>query len=313
MRHVAILALEGVVPFDLGIPCDVFARAQSADGVSSYSVAVCGEGERIHTQAFDICVPWGLDRIVNADLVIVPGIDDPARDVPENICRALRTAKENGAVVASICTGAFVLAAAGLLDGKRATTHWAAAAELQRRYPGTDVDPDALFVDEGSIVTSAGSSAGLDMCLHLLRRELGQAAAAQAARYAVAPLYREGGQAQFIPQLMPPSGNLTPLIDWVLANLEKELDVDTLAQRAAMTARTFARKFREQMGTTPMQWLLTARIRRAQELLEASEASIDQVAMASGFGSPVTFRARFQRAVGITPSAYRRRFNAVAA
>lgn len=313
MRNVAVLALEGVVPFDLGIPCDVFARVQAADGAPAYRVAVCGDGERVHAGAFDICVPWGLDRVAGADLVIVPGIDDPARPVPARVGAVLRAAHARGAVVASICTGAFVLAAAGLLDGRRATTHWAAAAQLAERFPRIDVDPDVLFVDEGSVVTSAGSSAGLDMCLHLLCREQGQAAAAQAARLAVAPLYREGGQAQFIPQSVPSAGNLAPLIDWALANLEQALDVEVLARRACMTPRTFARKFREQTGTTPMQWLLTARIRRAQALLETTGLTIDQVAGLAGFGSPVTFRARFQRLAGLTPSAYRRRFNGNAA
>lgn len=313
VRDVAVLALDGVVPFDLGIPCDVFGRVRSACGAPLYRVSVCGDADRVHAGAFEIRAPHGLARLADADLVVVPGIDEPGRAVPARVAAALQAAQARGAIVASICTGAFVLAGAGLLDGRRATTHWAAAAELARRYPRVDVDPNVLFVDEGRIVTSGGSSAGLDMCLHLLCRERGQAVAADAARLAVAPLYREGGQAQFIPQVLPPSGHLAPLIDWALANLQQALDVDTLARRACMTPRTFARKFREQTGTTPMQWLLNARIRHAQALLETGAASIDRVAALSGFGSPVTFRARFQRLVGLTPSAYRRRFHRAAA
>ncbi|WP_020205201.1 helix-turn-helix domain-containing protein, partial [Cupriavidus sp. WS] len=229
--------------------------------------------------------------------------------VSAGACRTLKAARESGAQLASICTGAFVLAEAGLLDGHRVTTHWAAADELSRRYPALEVDTGVLFVDEGDIVTSAGSSAGLDMCLHLVGRDYGQAAAVQAARLAVAPLHRDGGQAPFIRQPVADTAtSLSPLFDWMLKNLHKPIDVTALAAKARMTPRTLARRFRDQTGTTPIQWLITQRVRRAQELLETSEASVDQVASASGFDSPVTFRARFQRVVGLTPSAYRRRF-----
>lgn len=310
MRTVAVLALPDFIPYDLGIACDVFSRVRLARGECAYRVLVCGQTAKVRAAPFDIHVPWRLDQVVSADMVIVPGIDDPFRPIPASVIRALRAARQRGALVASICTGAFVLAAAGLLDGRRATTHWAAAQDLARHYPAVEVDAGVLFVDEGDIVTSAGASAGLDMCLYLVRRHHGQAVASHSARLAVAPLHRDGGQAQFIPQSTPaPAASLAPLFDWMLANLDQPIDVAALAARACMSPRTFARRFREQTGTTPIQWLLKSRVRRAQELLETSSASIEQIAAFAGFDSPVTFRTRFQSLVGLTPSAYRRRFS----
>ncbi len=215
----------------------------------------------------------------------------------------------NGARVASICSGAFVLAAAGLLDGRRATTHWLAAELLAKLYPAVTVDPGVLFVDEGRILTSAGSSARLDMCLHLLRRDHGHAVAAQAARLAVAPLDCGGGQVQFIRHEPPGStASLAPLLDWISANAHRPLTVDELARQAATSPRTLARRFREQTGTTPLQWLITARVRRAQELLETTSLSIDRIAGAAGFGCAAALRGRFHRSVGVSPKAYRRSF-----
>jgi transcriptional regulator GlxA family with amidase domain len=249
--------------------------------------------------------------LARADTIVVPGIEDTTVPIPQSVFAALQNAWDRGARVTSICTGAFVLAASGLLDGKRATTHWLLAAQLARAYPRITVEPDVLFVDEGRIVTSAGASSGLDMCLHLVRRDYGQAVAARAARLAVAPLSRDGGQAQFIRQDPPGSpSSLAPLIDWAANNLSKSHSVHSLAARARMSPRTFARRFREQTGTTPLQWLVAARVQRAQQLLEESKASVEQVATRAGFESPVTFRARFRRAVGLTPSEYRRRFTA---
>jgi transcriptional regulator GlxA family with amidase domain len=211
--------------------------------------------------------------------------------------------------LASICSGAFVLAASGLLDGKRATTHWIGAANLARRYPKVIVEPDVLFIDEGCIITSAGASAGIDMCLHLIRKDHGQSIAARAARLAVAPLSRDGGQAQFIRHEAPQSSDsLAPLLEWMTANLHREMDVEMLARRAQTSPRTFARRFREQTGTTPLQWLLTARVRQAQEMLETSRRTIDDIAFRCGFESPVTFRTRFRKVVGLNPSAFRQRF-----
>ena len=311
MHEVAVLAMHGVVPFDLGIPCEVFGRLHAPDGEPAYRVRVCGEARDVRAGHFIIQAPYGLDRLARADTVVIPGVEDPAAPTPEPVLAAIRAAWSGGARIATICTGAFVLASTGLLDGRRATTHWLGAEAFARRFPNVRLDPQVLFVDEGRIVTSAGASAGLDMCLHLVRRDHGQAIAAHAARLAVAPLDREGGQAQFI-RHEPPGSNssLAPLLDWMLENANRPLDVDTLAARACVSARTLARRFREQTGTTPVQWLLTARVRRAQELLETTTTPIEQVATAAGFESPVTFRARFHRIVGLSPAAYRRRFNA---
>lgn len=308
---VAVLALKSVVPFDIGIACDVFSRVLLDNGRPAYQVMVCAETAQVDAGLFQLRAPWRLEQVAGADVVIVPGVEDTDSPLSPAVIRAIRSASARGALVASICTGAFVLAAAGLLDGRRAATHWAAAQALARRYPSITVDADVLFVDDGDIVTSAGSSAGLDMCLHLVGRHHGHAAAAQAARMAVAPLHRDGGQAAYIRQPEPASdAGLAPLFDWMLANLDQALDVPALAARARMSPRTFARRFREQAGMTPIQWLLKFRVRRAQELLETGNASVEQVAAASGFDSPVTFRARFQSLVGVTPSAYRRRFTA---
>ncbi len=314
MHEVAVLAMHGVLPFDLGIACEVFTRVCGADGAPAYRVRVCGEAPEVRAGGFDVRAPHGLDRLAVADTVLVPGIADAEAPIAAPVLAALAAAWANGARIASICSGAFVVAATGLLDGRRATTHWLAAADLARRHPAVTVDPNVLFVDEGRIITSAGASAGLDMCLHLVRRDHGQAIAAHAARLAVAPLNREGGQAQFIRHEAPSAAaGLAPLLDWMAANLGRPLSVDALAARAGMSSRTFARRFREQTGATPVQWLLAARVRRAQELLETTSSKLDVVAGAAGFESPVTFRARFQRTVGLSPAAYRRRFNAKAA
>lgn len=310
MHEVAVLAMHGFVPSDLGIPCDMFGRVRLSGGRSAYRVRVCGEAREVRSEAFGLRAPWSLEHLAGADTVILPGTDDPERAVRPAVLEAIRAASRNGARIASICTGAFVLAATGLLDGRRATTHWMAAARLAQRFPAVAVDPDVLFVDEGRIVTSAGASAGLDMCLHLIRQDQGQAAAADAARLAVAPLDRGGGQAQFI-RLEPPgsTASLAPLLDWMRRNLHRPLNVEGLAARAGLSPRTFARRFREQTGTTPLQWLLRARILRAQELLETTSSTIDEIAAATGFEAPVSFRTRFHRIAGVSPTAYRGSFN----
>jgi transcriptional regulator GlxA family with amidase domain len=314
MHKVAVLALPGFVPFDFGIACDAFGLVNDANGVKAYDVLVCGASRIVRTRGFEMRVQHGLKALADADTIVVPGIDPPAVPVSKAVREALRSASERGARVTSICTGAFVLAASGLLDGKRATTHWACASELARLYPKITVDPDVLFVDEGSIVTSAGVSSGMDMCLHVIRRDHGQAVAARVARLAVAPLSRDGGQAQFIRHDPPSSpSSLAPLIEWMSKNFDASQTVEALAGRAGLAPRTFARRFREQTGTTPLQWLVTARIQRAQELLVESEASINQTALLAGFDSPVTFRGRFRRSVGLTPSEYRRRFTMASA
>jgi transcriptional regulator GlxA family with amidase domain len=310
MHTVAVLALDDVVPFDLAVPCEVFGRAAALgrDGPPVYRVLVCGESPTVRSQHLDVKVRHGLSALRRAQTVIVPGIAIEAR-ISEKVVTALRACAQRGTRIASICTGAFVLAAAGLLDGRRATTHWLAAPDLAARFPQIGVDPNVLFVDEGQILTSAGAAAGLDLCLHLIRRDLGAAAAAQAAKLAVMPLEREGGQAQFITHPPPvSSASLAPLLRWLEGNLHRPIRVDDMARKAAMSFRTFNRRFREQTGTTPLQWLLTARVRRAQSLLESSRLAIEQVATRTGFESAASFRDRFQRIVGISPRAYRRSF-----
>ncbi|MDV2987473.1 UNVERIFIED_CONTAM: helix-turn-helix domain-containing protein [Methylobacteriaceae bacterium AG10] len=256
-------------------------------------------------------VSYGLEALVSADTLVIPGIEDPTAPVSQDVLTAIREAWAAGARIASICSGAFVLAATGLLDGRRATTHWLGANQLAQRHPAIDVDPNALFVDEGRLVTSAGASAGLDMCLHLVRRDHGQTAAEQAARLAVAPLDRGGGQTQFVRHEPPlTSASLAPVLEWMLDNIDRPLGITAMATRAGMSECTFARRFQEQTGTTPMQWFLSARVKRGQELQESGSASINQVAMASGFASPVTFRTIFRKLTGVSPATYRARFSA---
>ncbi|WP_242140452.1 helix-turn-helix domain-containing protein [Sphingomonas sp. TREG-RG-20F-R18-01] len=309
MHTVAVLALDGVVSFELGIACEVFGRVRTAEDAPAYLVEACSERPRVRTGGYDVLVPNRLDRLALADTVIVAGVEDASVPVSPKVLNAIHAAWANGARIASICTGAFVLAETGLLDGRRATTHWRAAADFARRFPMVLLDPAVLFVDEGRIVTSAGAMAGVDMCLHLVSRDHGSAIARHASRLAVAPLHRDGGQAQFIRHDPPKSDDsLASTLDWALAHLDLPLSVERLAARAAMAPRTFARRFAEQTGTTPHQWLLRARIQQAQELLETTTLNVDVVAASTGFGAAVTFRPRFQRAVGVSPQTYRRRF-----
>lgn len=312
MRTVTVLALDGVFPYELGMPAMVFGPIEAAGVAKPYAVRVCGPRRRVRAGGVDVCLRHGLDALAAlgpADTVVVPGLADVDAPAPAAVCRALRRAAADGATVASICTGAFVLAAAGLLDGRRATTHWLAARLLATRYPAVTVDPDVLYVDEGPVLTSAGAAAGLDLCLHLVRRHYGAAAAARAARLVVAPLAREGGQAQFIVQEDPASDlALEPLLAWLGANLHRPLDLGQIARRAGMSTRSLVRHFRAQTGTTPLQWLLTARVRRAQALLETTALPVEEVARRAGFASAPTFRARFARVVGTGPAAYRRAF-----
>ncbi len=305
MHEVAVLALHGLVPFDLAIPCEVFGRLPG----DRYRVRVCGEGPEVRAAAFTIRAPWTFMDVAQADTVMIPGIEDLTQPVPDAAVEAVRAAARRGARVASICSGAFVLAATGLLDGRRATTHWLAASLLQQRHPAIRVDPNVLFVDEGQILTSAGASAGLDLCLHMVRRDYGQAVAAEAARLAVAPLDREGGQAQFIRFERPRSNaSLAPVLDWIAENVAHPLTVGDIAREAGMSGRTLNRRFREQVGTTPVHWRLDPRILRAQELLETSRLDIAGVAAAVGFEASASFRERFRQSVGVSPIAYRRTF-----
>jgi transcriptional regulator GlxA family with amidase domain len=310
MHTVAVIALDGVLAFDLATPVEVFGRASLPDGRRAYGVRVCASEEEVDAGVFAMRAPWGLDALVGADTIIVPGTADPAAPVSEDVLGALREAAEGGTRIASICVGAFTLAAAGLLDGLRATTHWAAAGELARRYPGIDVDAGVLFVDNGLVLTSAGAAAGLDLCLHMIRRDHGSAVAADAARLAVMPLERDGGQAQFIAREQPGTdgSSLGSLLRWMDENAHRELTLDDIASRATMSTRTLNRRFREQTGTTPLRWLKRSRIRRAQYLLETTAHPVERIAHQVGFGSPTSFRDQFRRLVGTSPRAYRYAF-----
>ena len=312
MHKLRVVAFDGVVPFDLCIPLEVFARTRLADGRLAYDVAVCGARPTARAAAFQLGALGKLAELESADTIVVPGIDDIGRRVPPTLLKALVRAHQRGARIASICSGAFVLAAAGLLDGRRATTHWLAADALTAAFPKVMVEPNALYVDEGTILTSAGAAAGLDLCLHMVRRDHGAAVALAAARLSVVPLVREGGQAQFAATAATPqpAPGLEPVLRWIDANLGAELDVAKLARRAAMSPRTFLRRFQEQTGTSPARWVAEARVRRAQALLESSTLTVDEVAGAVGFGSGVTFRQRFAAVVGVSPQRYRRSFRA---
>ncbi|MFD7445198.1 GlxA family transcriptional regulator [Streptomyces sp. NPDC059909] len=311
MHTVAVLALDGVIPFDLSTPIDAMGRARLPDGRPAYRVRVCSPADEIDAGAFTLRAPWGLDALADADTIMLPGCADPAAQVTTEVIDALRRAAADGTRIASICVGTFVLAATGLLDGLRATTHWLGTDALARMYPKIQVDPDVLYVDNGQFLTSAGSAAGLDLCLHMIRRDYGSAVAADAARLSVMPLEREGGQAQFIVHEQPPApagARLEPLLRWMEENAGRELTLADIAEHAGMSVRTINRRFREQTGTTPLQWLHRARIRQAQHLLETTAHPVDRIATQVGFGSPTSFRDRFKRQVGTSPHAYRRAF-----
>jgi len=310
LHRVAVVAFDGVVLGDLATPCEIFGRARDAAGRALYEVRVCALVEEVRSEHVTLRAPWRLSSLSHADSVIVPGIDDLEREVPAPLLVAIRRAVDRGTRVASICSGAFVLAATGALDGLRATTHWASAGELARRYPRIDVDPNVLYVDNGRLLTSAGAAAGLDLCLHLVRRDLGAAAAAEAARAAVMPLERAGGQAQFIAHEPPleDGSSLEPVLAWIERHLGEQLSLAAIARRAATSTRTLSRRFREQVGATPAQWVARARVRRAQRLLETTALPVERVAEEVGFASATVLRERFRRIAGTTPRSYRRSF-----
>ncbi|MGC0343515.1 GlxA family transcriptional regulator [Streptomyces sp. SLBN-8D4] len=314
MHSVAILVLDDVVPFDMAAPMQVFDWTRLPDGRPAYRVRLCAESPEVRADGgFTLRVEHGLEALTEADTIVVPGCSPVAGPPSPRVLAALREAAAAGTRIASVCVGAFVLAEAGLLDGLRATTHWVAADDLARRFPAVEVQPDVLYVDNGQILTSAGAAAALDMCLHMIRRDLGSAVAAHAARMSVMPLEREGGQAQFIVYDHPPvprGSTLEPVLEWVEDNLAHEITLGAMAARSGMSERTFSRRFREQTGSTPLQWLLRARVRRAQYLLENTGHPVERIARQAGFGSPTAFRERFRRVVGTTPQAYRAAFHA---
>ncbi|MFD0275167.1 GlxA family transcriptional regulator [Kitasatospora sp. NPDC127111] len=307
-HRVAVLALPGVLPLDLGIPVQAF----GAD--PHYRVTVCADPSAgpVRSGGFTVGTSAGLEALRDADTVVVPGYEDPGGPLPAAALSAIRSAHARGARLVSICTGAFALAAAGLLDGRPATTHWRDTAELRRRYPRIDVRPNLLFVDDGDVLTSAGVTAGVDLCLHIIRRDYGAAAANARARLLVAPPQRSGGQAQYIERFRPASRgeDLAAVRAWMLDDLARRHTVDELAHRAHMSRRTFIRRFQQETGTSPMAWLTAARIDWARELLETTTTPVEQVARLSGLGSPAAFRAAFHRCVGTSPADYRATFRA---
>ncbi|WP_078887677.1 helix-turn-helix domain-containing protein [Streptomyces sp. NRRL S-118] len=309
MASVALAVTDGMLHFELSLACEVFGSAPAGVPGPWYDVAVCGP-DAVRVDRFLLEPDHGLDRLRDAGTVIVPGWADIDRDPPADLVDAVRAAHAAGARVASLCTGAFVLAAAGLLDGRRATTHWAHTGELAARHPGVRVDPDVLYVDEGSVLTSAGKAAAMDLCLHLVRLDRGSSVANAVARRLVVPPHRDGGQAQFVTTPVPAPDNhpLAALFPWVLERLDQPLTVEDLARRAGMSSRHLGRHFRSVTGTTPLQWLLTQRIRHAQELLETTGDSVDTIAAATGMGTATTLRRHFNRTVGVPPDTYRRTF-----
>jgi transcriptional regulator GlxA family with amidase domain len=306
-----IVALDGVVAADVAMPAEVFGRTVLPDGTAPYEVRIATRAASVDAGLFTFRSPWRLDAVTTADTVIVAGCQDISAPAPKAAVDALRAAVANGSRIASICVGAFILAEVGLLDGQTATTHWAAAGELARRFPAVRVDPDVLYVDNGQILTSAGAAAAFDLCLHLVRADHGSAVAADTARAVVMPLERAGGQSQFIKYPASPTAEaqtLEPLLRWLHDNVAEPLTLDVIAARGTMSTRTLNRRFRDEFGTTPMQWLRTTRVRRAQHLLETADHTVERVAELTGFASAAVLRQHFTTIVGTSPTAYRRSF-----
>ncbi|WP_127784113.1 helix-turn-helix domain-containing protein [Rhodococcus sp. X156] len=310
MHTVVVLALPDVIAFDLATPVEVFGHARLPDGRPAYRVVVCAEQPTVQAGPLRISVDAGLEALARADTIVVPGrnrLDAPASPA---VLDALRSGAGRGTRIASICVGAFTLAEAGLLDGQRATTHWRAAEMLARSYPQVSVDADVLYVDNGGVLTSAGAAAGLDLCLHMVRRDHGTAVAAHVSRVSVAPLHRSGGQAQFIVR-NPPSYQVASLEDvlaWIEENAHRELTLADLAAAAHTSGRTLNRRFHAETGQSPMEWLTGVRIRHAQELLETTDHGVERIAQQVGFASPSSFRTHFRRLAGTSPKEYRATF-----
>lgn len=304
---------EGCLTFDLAVPCEVFGWDRSYTGAQWYEFrVVAADPPPVRTvTGFTIDTPHGLDALTTADTIIVPGWSDPDVRPSSDLVDALRAAHRRGARIASICIGAFVLAEAGLLDGRPATTHWAYADRFRERFPAVRLDPKVLYVDDGDVLTSAGTAAGMDLCLHIVRLDHGARVANDVARMVVMPPHREGGQAQYIEQPVAAPGRGSELhatVEWALSHLGEPLTVTHLARHAAMSPRTFARRFLQATGVTPGEWLLEQRLGLARRLLESSDQGVDQIAMGCGFGSAATLRHHFAKRLHTTPRAYRATF-----
>ncbi|WP_405731394.1 helix-turn-helix domain-containing protein [Streptomyces sp. NBC_00028] len=314
LKNVVAVLLDGVHPFELGVVCEVFGIDRSDEGLPTYDFAVASaEGPTLgtHVGGLSISTPYGLERLEEADLIAVPaGADYVVREYPPELLDALRRAVDRGARVLSVCSGVFVLGAAGLLDGRRCSVHWRQADELAVRNPRAIIEPDVLYVDEDPVITSAGTAAGIDACLHIVRKEQGPEVANKIARRMVVPPHRDGGQAQYIERPLPKDrcDTVGEVLVWMERHLDEEVTVEQLAERALMSPRTFARRFQQETGTTPYRWILRQRVLLAQRLLEGTDETVDAVAGRTGFGTAAALRHQFVRALGTTPNAYRRTF-----
>ncbi len=310
LRNVVLLALPGVAPFEFGVICEVFGidRSDSGGPAFTFMIATADPGPVRTSLGYEMIIDSNLDVAADADLVAVPA--HSTENIDERYLEVIRAAEARGAWVLSVCSGAFALAQAGILNGRRATTHWMHTDELSRRFPAVEVDPDVLFVEDRQVVTSAGTAAGIDAALHIVRREHGAAAANVIARRMVVPPQRDGGQSQYIeaPVKAECADSFAAVAEWMLENLSANLTVDQLARQALMSSRTFARRFRADMGTTPAAWLNRQRLIRAQQLLEQTDDSLELVAQATGFGTASVMRHHFVKVLQVSPLAYRRAF-----
>ncbi|MFC6080014.1 GlxA family transcriptional regulator [Sphaerisporangium aureirubrum] len=316
-HRVAVVVLDHFAGLDLGIPGQIFRVAETAEGRSLYKVVTCSPGGRPvrGNDGYRVLPDHDLSVLESADTVVLPGITDgpPLLDgvIGDDLRDALRRAARHARVM-SICTGAFVLAAAGLLDGRPATTHWRHVDRFRELFPEVPLDPDVLFIDDGDLLTSAGVASGIDLCLHVVRRDHGSEIANHAARRCVTPPWREGGQAQFIERPLPEPGGTTtaPTRDWMLGRLGDRHDLSTQARHAGMSVRTFTRRFREETGLSPAQWLIRRRVEYARRLLETTDLPVDQIAGRAGFGTAVSLRQHLHATVGVSPQTYRTTFRA---
>jgi len=312
-RNIAVIAFEGITPFHLSVPCLVFGSHVAGIDTMAFDITVCAPraGPLATSAGFSISTNADLTAVDEADIIVMPSWHADGRSAPDNLLDSLRRGHARGAIIVGLCLGAFPLAQAGLLDGRTVATHWASAELLAKRYPRVNVDQHVLYVDDGDILSSAGVAAGLDCCLHLLRRLCGAEVANRVAKHILVAPHRDGGQAQFIERPVPDdaaAGRFAQLLDWVGAHLHEEHSIDMLAERAAMSRRNFTRHFRLATGTSFKQWLQSQRLIHAQRLLEMGEASIEQVAHASGFGTALSLRQHFKAVLRTSPSDYRKRF-----
>jgi transcriptional regulator GlxA family with amidase domain len=318
MHTVALVVFDRISPFEMAVPCEVFGADRSDMGLPNYHFLVCAaeEGPLRTDAGFGIVASHGLSELRHAQTVVVPAWRDVEEDPPAQLVEVLRRSYQSGARIVSLCSGAFILAAAGLLDGRRATTHWMYAEALADRFPAVEVDPDVLYIDQGQILTSAGTAAGIDLCLYLVRLDHGAEIANAFARRMVVPPHRDGGQAQYVRMPVaesPGEGPLRETLAWASANLGEPITVSDMAHHARMSERTFARRFREVTGTTPLRWVLNQRILAAQRRLESSDDPVERIAQDCGFGTGATLRFHFGREVGVSPTRYRGTFKQDAA